>query len=648
MVLQFLRWLGEAAFSTGARRELTGILGHIVKAYAAILAVWTVYAAVLSSIDVLALTIIFLSAMLVLVFLLIGATAKAARDKPSVADVCLAGLSLVTGGFFVWSIPEIATRISLLTELSDAQRLFAGLIILLTLEATRRTVGMGLAVIAGLFMVYNLFGHHISGAFGHGLITLDHFVDINVYTSDGLFGIPLRVAATYAFLFVLFGTFLDKARGGDFFFDLAASVSGRSPGGPAKVAVFSSGLFGTVSGSPTSDVVTTGAITIPMMKRLGYSGTLAGAVEVAASTGGSLLPPVMGSAAFIMAEYAGIDYADIIVAAAVPGLLYYVSIFIQVHLRSVRLGLAPLPADRLPNLAATLVNGWIFIAPLAVMVWGLLEGYSATYVALFGAIAMVAISQVRKSSRITPRMLYDGLAETTMRMIGVTGACAAAGLVIGGITMTGLAAKFSHLVFLFTDSGMVLPALIVGALVTILLGLGMPTPSAYVLAAVLVGPTLVNEFGIPLMGAHLFLLYFAAMSAMTPPVAVAAYAAAAIAGANPLAIAVQAVGFSIAAFVIPFAFIYTPGIIMEGSTAEIVAGVFEGSLAIVSLAFAAEGFLKARLSAWVRLALVACALVLLAQSGWIALAAGAVAVGLLVMSYRDSALVRASNPSAAE
>jgi TRAP transporter 4TM/12TM fusion protein len=614
-VRTFVENVGQIAVSTGRRRRPKGWLAAGVKTYASATALWVVYQATLSSIDVLALSIIFLSLMLGLAFLLVGARHESDPVNPTVLDYLLAATSIATGLFFVISIPEIATRISLFTELTTAQMVFSSSIVLLTLEATRRTVGAGLMLIVIFFMIYNLFGDRLEGSLQHGEITLSHFLDINVLTTDGLFGIPVRVAATYAFVFVMFGTFLEKAKGGDFFFDLAACLSGRSAGGPAKVAVFSSALFGTVSGSPTSDVVTTGSITIPMMKRLGYPGTLAAGVEVAASTGGSLLPPIMGSAAFIMAEYTGIPYSDIVIAALVPALLFYVGVFTQVHLRSVRMGLKPLPADNIPTFAATMKTGWIYLLPLLTIVVALFQGYSPTFVAVFGTIAVLIASQLRSDARITLQGFYDGLAETTVRMIGVTGACAAAGLVIGGITMTGLAAKFSYLVLLFGD-GALLPALLIGALVTIILGLGMPTPSAYVLAAVLVGPVLVNDLNVSTLSAHMFLLYYAVMSAMTPPVAVAAYAAAAIADDNPLKIATTAVMFSIVAFVIPFGFIFNDAILLQGTTAWIVLSIGTVTMSVICFCLAAEGYLKTNLPRALRAVLAICGATLLAPPGW--------------------------------
>jgi len=297
------------------------------------------------------------------------------------------------------------------------------------------------------------------------------------------------------------------------------------------------------------------------MKRHGYGATFAGAVEVAASTGGSLLPPVMGAAAFIMAEYTGIPYREIALAAIIPAILFYLPIYIQVHLRAVKEGLSGLDEDQIPPLSRTFRKGWLFIIPLIAISWSLLDGYTPSYSAIYGLAAVFAISLLRPSTRLGLNTLYETLALAAVRMIPVAGACAAAGLVIGGITMTGLASKFSFLVFVIAGDSLYLSVL-VAAGVTLLLGLGMPTPSAYILAAVLISPVM-YKLGIAVLPAQLFLFYFAVMSALTPPVAVAAYAASAIANANPLQIAVNAVKIAVGAFVVPFAFLFNNALVFK-------------------------------------------------------------------------------------
>ncbi len=598
-----LKAFARAAFDTGVRRQPGGAVGGAIKAFAALAAVWTVYAAAFSTEDVLSLTITFLALMLVLTFLMIGHGPRADASHVEWFDWPLSALSAACGMYFLTQADTIAQRITLLDPLSSYDVFFASLTIVLTIEAMRRTVGPGLTLIVIGFIVYNLFGDRLSGPLTHGEITLTHFLDIMVFTTDGLFGVPLRVAATYAFLFVMFGTALAKTGGGDFFFNLAASLTGRAQGGPAKIAVISSGLYGTISGSPTSDVVTTGAVTIPMMKRLGYKGAFAGAVEVAASTGGSLLPPVMGAAAFIMAEYTGIPYVEIALAGVIPALLYYVPIYFQVHLRAKRIGLSGLEESQVPPLLKTLRDGGLFIVPLVAITWALLDGYTPTYAAVYGTAAVVVVSSLKRATRMTPRMVLDILAETSLRMVAVAGACAAAGLVIGGITMTGLASKFSHLVFLISGADLFL-SLVVAAMLTILLGLGMPTPSAFILAAVLIAPVMA-DLGISPMAGHMFLLYFAVMSALTPPVAVAAYAASAIADENPLTIAANAVKIAIAAFLVPFSFVFNEALLLNGTVFEVVFATLNVTLSMLVVGMGVEGYLRTPLSAWSRILLVA-------------------------------------------
>lgn len=629
-------------FSTGRRRHLNGWLYWPVRIYTSLFTMWVLWAAVLSRTDALSLTVVFLSLIFVPSFLLIGATERANPDKPTLIDWILSAFAAACAAYFIYFIPETASRISLLSDLRIDQFVMAGILILLTLEITRRTVGVFLMMIVLAFIFYNLFGHMINGQLGHGYISLSHFIDINVYTTDGLFGVPVRVAATYAFLFVMFGTFLEKAKGGDFFFGLAASLSGRSVGGPAKVAVSSSALFGTMSGSPTSDVVATGSITIPMMKRLGYRPELAGGVEVAASTGGSLLPPVMGSAAFIMAEMTDVDYGEIVLAALVPALLYYLGIFIQVHLRSVALNLAPLDDSEVPTLAETLRKGWLFLIPLGGLVGLLVAGYSPTMIAAGSSLLVWLVSFLRPETRLGVKGTIEALSETAIRMLAVTGACAAAGLVIGGITMTGLAAKFSFVAFSLAGDHILL-ALLLSAMVTIILGLGMPTPSAYVLAAVLVGPTLVSDYGFQELNAHLFLLYFAVMSAMTPPVAVAAYAAAAISGANPLRIAVISMRFSIVAFIVPFIFVLNPLLLTPFVSLEALAVCLATVLACTLIAVALEICWLDTLSGPIRLAMIAAAFALsVPHLNW-KLFGAVIGLGLLVHCLRGYKGYRVSN-----
>jgi TRAP transporter 4TM/12TM fusion protein len=585
-------------FSVGCRRRPAGWIGYLIPSFAVALAIYVILAATYIIIDPWVLTAVFLAGMMALAFLTVGAGANSDTERVPWYDVALSLLSLASGIYFIAIAESEVQRISLLFPLDDWHLVFGTIICVLTIELTRRTTGLGLTVIVLVFVVYNMFGHLLNGVLSHGYIDYNHFLDIMVYTTDGIMGLPARVAATYAFMFVMFGTFLYYAKGSDFFYDFAAAISGRQVGGPAKIAVVSSGLYGMISGSPTSDVVTTGAITIPMMKRLGYRPSVAAAIEVAASTGGSLMPPVMGSAAFIMAEYTGIEYVDIAKAALLPALLYYVGVFAQVHFRAYRLGLGALDPAQIPRFLATLRKGGLFIIPMAVLVWALLAGYTPTMVAVYGTLSVIAVATLRADTRIGLITAYRVLAETAMRMVPVAGACAAAGLVIAGITMTGLSGKFAHLVYMVTGN-QVFPTLLLAAAVTILLGMGMPTPSAYILAAVLIGP-LLGPMHIDLLPGHMFLLYFAVMSALTPPVAVAAYAAASIAEDNPLAIAAHAVKFALAALVVPFTFVYGPELLWQGPLWQTAITFVTGAAGLILLAMVIEKYEPACAEWWSR------------------------------------------------
>jgi len=419
--------------TTGVRRDPTSCVGSLLKPFAALVALGIVWVTTVQIVQIYSMTIVFLGLMLALVFLTTGATANSSGDRVPGGDLFLAAASLGISAYFWFHNERIVTRITLLDELTSWDILCGSGLLLVTLEATRRTVGPGLTSIVLVFLAYNLWGDVLPGVLGHGPIGYLHFLDMLAFTTDGIFGAPIRVALTYVFLFSLFGTFLARAGGGEFFFDAAAAVSGKSPGGPAKIAVASSGLYGTISGSPTADVVTTGSITIPMMKKLGYSSAAAGGIEVAASTGGSVLPPVMGSAAFIMTEFTGIRYTDIAVAAILPAFLYYFCLYLQVHLHSLKQGITGL--EDVPAFGDTMRRGGMFLVPLVALVAALLIGYSPNFVAAFGTLAVIAVAMCRRETRFGLKGLYEILAESTLRVVPVVAACAAAGLVVGGLSI---------------------------------------------------------------------------------------------------------------------------------------------------------------------------------------------------------------------
>ncbi len=572
---------------TGRRRSFDGVPRQTLTVAAAIFAVGVVYANIFALPDALLIGILFVCGIYALLFLTVGPTSTS-TDRIGIADWVLSGASVACGIYFFTIRADLANHITLLRPLPGDQLFFGTLLLALTIEAARRTTGIGLTIVLLIFLAYNLWGHLIPPPLGHGFIDFGSFVDVLMYTTDGVFGVPIQVAASYVFLFVMFGSVLSHAGGAEFMFQLAAALTGRSPGGPAKIAVISSGMYGMISGSPTSDVATTGSITIPIMKRLGYSPRFAGAVEVAASTGGAAMPPVMGSAAFILAEYTGIDYRNVVLAALIPAILYYIGGYLQVHFRAVRQGLQGV--KDVDPVQETLKTGWVFVIPLVVITVALLMGYTPTYVAVYGTVALVVESLLTKRTRMTPRKMLEGLGEATIRMLPVAGACAAAGLIIGGLTMTGLALKTSSLVLMLSGSGPFV-VLLLAAGIAILLGLGMPTPSAYILAAVLVGPAF-TVVGLPLLASNMFLLYFALLSALTPPIAVAAYTASAIADEDPMKIAVTSVKLAAIGFILPFFFVWNEALLAQGSALEIGVAALGGIVATTLLALALEVELK--------------------------------------------------------
>ncbi|MHA6344305.1 TRAP transporter permease [Roseivivax sp. CAU 1761] len=612
--------------ATGRRRKLAAGSQRVLIVVAAIFAAWVIYANLFTISDPLILGILFVCGIYTIMFVAIGAT-QTAPDRVPLYDWALSALSLACGVYFFVNAGAISDRISLLHAFTPAQLFFGTALLALTLEATRRTTGLGLTGVVVLFLIYNLYGYLLPPPFGHGVSDFSYLLDILVFTTDGVFGVPIQVVASYVFLFVMFGTFLSKAGGGEFFFNVAALLTGRSRGGPAKIAVISSGLYGTMSGSPTSDVVATGSITIPVMKRLGYKARFAAAVEVAASTGGSAMPPIMGSAAFILAEYTNVPYQEVVLAALVPALLYYLGVFTQVHFRAVRHDLRP-SDDEIPTARQTFATGWVFLIPIIGIVSALVAGYSPTFTAGIGVLGAVLASMLLRATRLSPWQIVEGLGETTLRILPVAGACAAAGLVIGGLSMTGLGMKAANVILTISNAQ---PAvtLLIAAVVTIILGLGMPTPSAYILAAVLVGPALA-KLGFPVLQSHMFLLYFAVLSALTPPIAVAALAAAAIADEDPFKIAFSAVRLAAVGFLLPFAFVSNPGLLLLADPLSNLIAVTGGILATAAIAISIEGSVGVTLRQIERLALSLAAVVAVLPFKMIALLGIAVIAVLLV------------------
>lgn len=603
-MLRPFRYLAE--FGDGIRHRPRGLVGQVITVMAVAITVYELWLGSVGTHSPLLYSMIFLTGMLPITYL--TTTASKRLTGLSVPDVILATMSLGCGVYLLINVDRYLEWIQGITQPTTVETVVGSILVVLVLEACRRTVGLGLTSVVLVLLLYTFFGHYLSGTFNHSPIRYSYFLEQQVFTTTGIFGLPIQVAASYVFLFILFGNLFHKAGGGQFVFDLAGALTGRMLGGPAKACVASSGLYGSISGSPTADVATTGQVNIPLMKRTGYTAVFAGAVEATASSGGAVLPPVMGSVAFLMVEYTGIPYPDIAQAAILVALLYYLAVFLQVHHRTQRWGMGRLPADQIIGLGRALWRGWHFLIPIAVLLYFLSEGYTPATIAFAATVSTFAVSWFKRSTRIGLRGLIDAFESTVFMVVSLFAAIAAAGIVIGAIDLTGLAGKFTYLIFSLTG-GYLVPGLIVAMLISILLGMGMPTPAVYVMTATLVAPALLG-MGVGLLEAHMFLLYFACMSAITPPIAVAAFTAAPIANANPMAIGFQAVRLAIVGFVFPFVFIFRPGLLMQGSVLDVMDAFVSGALAAFALAAAVEGwFGQGPLARWERFVLAVAGLV---------------------------------------
>jgi TRAP transporter 4TM/12TM fusion protein len=487
---------------------------------------------------------------------------------------------------------RIVTRIPFVDDVRPLDLVLGLALVVLVLEVTRRLLGMALTVVTIVFIAYGLLGPWIPGLLGHRGISLATFVEVNYLTMEGLLGVPTGVSADVVFYFVLFAAVLEASGGGRFFIDLATSLGGWMRGGPAKIAVLASSLFGTINGSAVANVVGSGVFTIPLMKRVGYEPRFAGAVEAVASTGGQIMPPVMGAAAFVMADMMGVPYLAVVKAAIIPALLYYLAVFAAVHLVAVRDNLLGIAVDEMQAVRQGMWRRAHLLVPLVYLVWQIVDGYSPTTAALRAGAVAIAMSWVSRATAMGVREIVVALRRGAEQSIAVAVPCAAAGIIIGVIVQSGLGLKFTTLI-LTLSGGLMLPTLLLAMVVCIVLGMGMPTTSAYILTAVLMAPALVN-LGIPDMAAHLFVFYFACLSMVTPPVALAAYAAAGLSGASVWETGRVAFGMSLPAFIVAYGFAYNQALIMDASVLHILAVTFTAACGAIAMAAATVNFLVDR------------------------------------------------------
>ena len=523
-----------------------------------------------------------------LAFLIYPARRKAKRDdKPTFwggvpwYDLVFSALAVSGGAHLVWHYERLATRISFVDFLEPMDIVVALMLMVLTLEACRRVVGWSLPIIAGVFLLYQFAGPWMPGLLRHGGILLSDLAEQQGLSVQGLFGIPPGVISNYVFYFILFASFMEVSGGGQLFIDLAFRFTGRRRGGPAKGAIVGSSLLGTISGSAVANVSGTGVFTIPLMTKAGYPAAFAGAVEAVASTGGQLMPPIMGSAAFIMAEMVGIPYLEIALYAAIPALAYYVALFFMVDLKAKQEGMVGLKTEELPQFE-NLKSRLVLLLPMAILVYHIFARYSLQRAAFVATLAVVVVSLFSRATRLSPADILKALETGARRAVGVTVPAAAAGIVVGVVSYTGIGLKFSSLIIM-ASGGYLVPALVLMMIGCILMGMGMPTSGAYIMGAILMAPALQN-MGVADVPAHLFVLYFCALSMVTPPVALASYVAASISGAGIMETGWRALQLSLAGFIIPYAFVFNPAIVLQGSWEQVLWTT--GSLLVGTLALA--------------------------------------------------------------
>lgn len=545
-------------------RKLGGVLGWIVFFGLLAFSLFHLYTGVFGMLTAQLQRSIHLGFALALIFLLFPARKKDRGRKHKVAwyDIILAILGIAVGAYWPLFIDEIVMRAGRLTEID----FYVGLIaVLLVLEATRRAVGLPITIIAVIFLAYAMFGPYMPAFLAHRGLDLERLVQTMFFTTEGILGTPLGVSATFIFLFLLFGSFLVKTGVGQYFNDLAVSIAGKRTGGPAKVAIFSSALQGTISGSSVANVVTSGSFTIPMMKKLGYKKEFAGAVEATASTGGQIMPPIMGAAAFLMVEFigGGITYWDIAKAAAIPALLYFAGVWIMTHFEAKRVGLRGLKDEEMPNRKEVMKKIYLLLPILAVIIL-LMSGMSVIRAALWSIVITVAVSMISKETRIGFRDAIDALVDGARTALGVAAATAAAGIIVGVVVKTGLGLKMAN-GLLDLSGGLLIPTLMLTMVAAIILGMGSPTTANYVITSTIAAPAIIL-LGVPDLSAHLFVFYFGIVADVTPPVALAAFAAAGVSGGDPIKTGVTASKLAIGAFIIPYMFVLSPELLMIDTT----------------------------------------------------------------------------------
>lgn len=567
---------------------------------------------------------IFAGAVIFFAFLLYPSPSKHGNTRVNhvpITDFLLGGAGAFSFFYFVIFFERITGQMGAITTM-DFHMVILAIVILFI--ACYRVVGVPLMIVAAVFLAYALFGEHIPGMFGHRGFRMMRIANHSFYQMEGILGVPIGVASTFIFVFLLFGAFIRKTGIGQFFIDISNAIAGRSVGGPAKAAVIVSALQATICGSSVANTVASGSFTIPMMKRLGYNKNFAGAVEAAASTGGQIMPPIMGAAAFIMADITGIPFAQIALAALIPAILYFVCVFASVHFEAKKANLKPMPEDQIPKaLPLLLQKGYLMLGLLAV-VFFLARGYTPTASAIFAIVICIILSMFRKDTRLTPTKIFEAMEAAARNVVSIGVACAMAGIVVGVVTLTGLGITFADAMISMAgvidhETLRLIAVLFFCMLASLILGLGVPTTAKYVIMATVTAPILVgigvDDLGnpiIPLLAAHMFVFYFGTDADITPPVALASYAAAAVSRGDPMKTSVVAMKLAIAAYIIPYIFVFnTQMLFIDPTFMGIFMTTVTGVVGIIGIAAAVSGFFVRRVPWHLRIILILASLMVI-------------------------------------
>lgn len=615
----------------GRYKKYPGFLGKVPKAIAAALALFS--ALYLTGVfELLRIPVYsgqyvatFIGGMVILTFLLLPGTKKSSRDRLAWYDVLLCLATLAPIVYFIAN-----HRLAYLSPyLSTVQAILAGIFIVVVAEAVRRTLGWSLIILVAVFGVFALTSRYLPGLLHGPKVNPLQMLSFIYFSRDGLLGTLANLGATLIFGFMVFSAFLVKGGAGDFFINLAMSLFGRFSGGPAKVAVVSSALFGSLSGSATANVAVTGSITIPMMKRLGYKPYFAGAVEAVASTGGAIMPPVMGGAAFLVADFSGLGYPAVIVAAAIPAFLYYWALYVQVDREAKVLGLQGLPPDQIPSFWKTIKEGWFYAVPILVLLLVMfVTNLTPQEAAVYAAASIIPVSWLRKETRVGLRKIYDALADSSILTIQIASIVALIGIVTTAINITGVTVGISEKLVAFAGGNKLLLGLIM-AFVCYIMGMGVSNYVSYILLATLMVPAWLM-MGVPVIAAHMFILYFGLSMFITPPFAPAVFVATTIAQSPVFKTGWQAMRLAIILFVIPFIFIYQPALLMIGTPLHIAFAFGTAILGVAAMGCGLEGYLTRRIG-WVKRVLLLLGGLAMVIPSWQPTLAGAVVIALVVL-----------------